>query len=149
MKTYKEIREELEKECKYIFKDTEEALMYEKEHKKFGTNLPMEEVKKSEKKAKLWVELREKYPDDEELKNLSLEEMSENDEWYAAYEEELYEKHIKEIDFISRAKAVGLPTIVHNGIEKVLVNLQKPVILSDDFLFPMEFNHLVYITCEK
>ena len=64
-------------------------------------------------------------------------------------EAELYEKHIKEIDFISRAKAVGLPTIIHNGIEKVLINLQKPVILNDDFLFPVEFNHLVYITCEK
>lgn len=87
MKTYKEIREELEKESKYIFKDTEEA--------------------------------------------------------------ELYEKYVKEIDFISRAKAVGLPTIFHNGIEKVLINLQAPVILTDDFLFPVEFNHLVYITCEK
>ena len=64
-------------------------------------------------------------------------------------EAELYEKYVKEIDFISKAKKVGLPTIFHDGIEKVLINLQKPVILNDDFLFPMEFNHLVYITCEK
>lgn len=63
-------------------------------------------------------------------------------------ESDLYEKHIKEIDFISRAKEVGLPTIIHNGIEKVEINLQKPVILTDDFLFPMEFNHLVYFTDE-
>lgn len=145
MKTYKEIKEELEKDGKYIFKDTEEALMYEKErekehNKKFGTNLPMEEVKKSEKKAKLWVELREKYPDDEELKNLSLEEMSENDDWYAAYEEER---------FIAHAKELGLPTIFHNGIEKVLINLQKPICLKEDFDMPEEFNHLVYITYRK
>ncbi len=64
-------------------------------------------------------------------------------------ESELYEKHIKEIDFISRAKEVGLPTIIHNGIEKVEVNLQAPVILTDDFLFPIEFNHLVYFTDEE
>lgn len=61
-------------------------------------------------------------------------------------ESDLYENYIKEIDFLSRAKDVGLPTITHNGIEKVLVNLQAPVILKDDFLFPMEFNHLVYFT---
>lgn len=61
-------------------------------------------------------------------------------------ESDLYENYIKEIDFLSRAKEVGLPTIVHNGIEKVEINLQKPVILTDDFLFPMEFNHLVYFT---
>lgn len=141
MKTYKEIKEELEKESKYIFKDTEEALMYEKEHnKKFGTNLPMEEVEKSEKKAKLWVELREKYPNNEELKNLSLEEMSENDDWYAAYEEER---------FIAHAKELGFPTIFHNGIEKVLINLQKPICLKEDFDMPEKFNHLVYITYRK
>lgn len=64
-------------------------------------------------------------------------------------ESELYEKHIKEIDFITRAKDVGLKTIVHNGIEKVEINLQKPVILTDDFLFPIEFNHLVYFTDEE
>ena len=63
-------------------------------------------------------------------------------------ESELYEKHIKEIDFISRAKKVGLPVIIHNGIEKVEINLQKPVILTDDFLFPIEFNNLVYFTDE-
>lgn len=63
-------------------------------------------------------------------------------------EAELYEKHIKEIDFISRAKAVGLKTIIHNGIEKIEINLQAPVILNDDFDLPVEFNHLVYITCE-
>lgn len=141
MKTYKEIREELEKESKYIFKDTEEALMYEKEHnKKFGTNLCIDEVKKSEKRAKLWVELREKYPDDEELKNLSLEEMSEKDDWYAAYEEER---------FIAHAKELGFPTIFHNGIEKVLINLQKPICLKEDFDMPEKFNHLVYITYRK
>jgi len=61
-------------------------------------------------------------------------------------ESDLYENYIKEIDFLSRAKEVGLPTIIHNGIEKVEINLQKPVILTDDFLFPMEFNHLVYFT---
>ncbi len=61
-------------------------------------------------------------------------------------EAELYETFVKEIDFLSRAKDVGLPTITHNGIEKVLINLQAPVILKDDFLFPMEFNHLVYFT---
>lgn len=87
MKTYKEIRNILEQNGKYVFESKEEALMYE--------------------------------------------------------------KHIKEVDFISRAKKVGLPTIIHNGIEKVEINLQKPVILTDDFLFPVEFNHLVYITCEK
>lgn len=64
-------------------------------------------------------------------------------------ESDLYENHIKEIDFLSRAKEVGLPTIIHNGIEKVEINLQKPVILTDDFLFPIEFNHLVYFTEEK
>lgn len=64
-------------------------------------------------------------------------------------ESDLYENYIKEIDFLSRAKEVGLPTIVHNGIEKVEINLQKPVILTDDFLFPMEFNHLVYFTDEE
>lgn len=64
-------------------------------------------------------------------------------------ESDLYENYIKEIDFISRAKDVGLPTITHNGIEKVLINLQAPVILTDDFLFPIEFNHLVYFTDEE
>ena len=64
-------------------------------------------------------------------------------------ESDLYENYIKEIDFLSRAKAVGLPTITHNGIEKVLINLQAPVILTDDFLFPIEFNHLVYFTDEE
>lgn len=64
-------------------------------------------------------------------------------------EAEQYENFVKGIDFISRAKDVGLPTITHNGIEKVLVNLQAPVILKDDFLFPMEFNHLVYFTDEE
>lgn len=64
-------------------------------------------------------------------------------------EAELYEKYVKEIDFLSRAKDVGLPTITHNGIEKVLINLQAPVILTDDFLFPIEFNHLVYFTDEE
>lgn len=64
-------------------------------------------------------------------------------------ESDLYENYIKEIDFLSRAKEVGLPTIVHNGIEKVEINLQKPVILTDDFLFPIEFNHLVYFTDEE
>lgn len=64
-------------------------------------------------------------------------------------ESELYETFVKEIDFISRAKEVGLPTIIHNGIEKVEINLQKPVILTDDFLFPIEFNHLVYFTDEE
>lgn len=64
-------------------------------------------------------------------------------------ESELYENYIKEIDFLSRAKEVGLPTIIHNGIEKVEINLQAPVILTDDFLFPIEFNHLVYFTDEE
>lgn len=64
-------------------------------------------------------------------------------------ESDLYENYIKEIDFISRAKDVGLPTITHNGIEKVEINLQKPVILTDDFLFPIEFNHLVFFTDEE
>ena len=63
-------------------------------------------------------------------------------------ESELYENYVKEIDFISRAKDVGLKTIIHNGIEKVEINLQAPVILTDDFLFPMEFNHLVYFIDE-
>ena len=64
-------------------------------------------------------------------------------------ESDLYENYLKGIDFISRAKKVGLPVIIHNGIEKVEINLQKPVILTDDFLFPIEFNHLVYFTEEK
>lgn len=64
-------------------------------------------------------------------------------------ESDLYENYIKEIDFLSRAKEVGLPVIIHNGIEKVEINLQKPVILTDDFLFPIEFNHLVFFTDEE
>ena len=80
----------------------------------------------------------------EQIKN----ELEQNGKYIFESKEEsdLYEKHIEEIDFLSRAKEVGLPTIVHNGIEKVEINLQKPVILTDDFLFPMEFNHLVYFT---
>ena len=64
-------------------------------------------------------------------------------------ESDLYENYLKGIDFISRAKKVGLPVIIHNGIEKVEINLEKAVILTDDFLFPIEFNHLVYFTEEK
>jgi len=37
----------------------------------------------------LWVELREKYPNDEELKNLSMEYMSNNDFWFEKYREKL------------------------------------------------------------
>lgn len=53
--------------------------------------------------------------------------------------------NLDDIDFIKRAKEVGLPTILDNGIEKVYLNLNEPISLKDDFLFPIEFNHLVYI----
>lgn len=61
-------------------------------------------------------------------------------------ESELYENYLKGIDFISRAKKVGLPVIIHNGIEKVEINLQKPIKLEEDFDLPVELNHLIYFT---
>ena len=42
-------------------------------------------IKEYKKRAKLWVELREKYPDDEELKNLFMEDMDEKNYCFKKY----------------------------------------------------------------
>ena len=52
-------------------------------------DIPLSEVKDSEKRSKLWAKLREQYPNDDEIKNLSLVEMSSKNEWFEKYNERL------------------------------------------------------------
>lgn len=47
------------------------------------------EVKDSEKRSKLWSKLREQYPNDDEIKNLTLVDMSTKNEWFEKYNERL------------------------------------------------------------
>ena len=56
---------------------------------KWTNPISKDKVENIQKRAKLWVELREKYPNDEELKNLSMEYMSNNDFWFEKYREKL------------------------------------------------------------
>lgn len=42
-------------------------------------------IENSEKRSKLWAKLIEKYPNDEDLRNLGLEEMSTKNTWFEKY----------------------------------------------------------------
>jgi hypothetical protein len=44
---------------------------------------------RTQKRGKLWAKLREQYPNDDEIKNLSLEDMSTKNEWFEKYNEKL------------------------------------------------------------
>lgn len=54
---------------------------------KWTNPISKDKVKDIQKKAKLWSELRVKYPKDEEIKNLSMEDMFEKNSWYEKYVE--------------------------------------------------------------
>ncbi|QKJ26519.1 hypothetical protein ACBT_0565 [Aliarcobacter cibarius] len=56
---------------------------------KWTNPISKDKVESIQKRAKLWTELREKYPNDEEIKNLSMEDMSNNDFWFEKYGEKL------------------------------------------------------------
>ena len=47
------------------------------------------EVEDSEKRSKLWAKLREQYPNDDEIKNLSLLDMSTRNEWFEKHNQRL------------------------------------------------------------
>lgn len=51
----------------------------------WSSPVPDSVVENSERRSKLWSELIEKYPDDEELKNISMEELSTKNEWFEKY----------------------------------------------------------------
>lgn len=52
-------------------------------------DIPLSEVKDSEKRSKLWSKLREQYPNDDEIKNLTLGDMSTKNEWFEKYNERI------------------------------------------------------------
>ena len=52
---------------------------------KWTNPVSKEKVENIQKRAKLWVELREKYSNDEELKNLSMGDMIDNNFWFDKY----------------------------------------------------------------
>ena len=56
---------------------------------KWTNPISKEKVENIQKRAKLWVELREKYSNDEEIKNLSIEDMIDNNFWFEKYGEKL------------------------------------------------------------
>ena len=56
---------------------------------KLTNPISKEKVENIQKRTKLWVELREKYSNDEEIKNLSIEDMIDNNFWFEKYGEKL------------------------------------------------------------
>ena len=56
---------------------------------KWTNPISKEKVENIQKRAKLWVELREKYSNDKEIKNLSIEDMIDNNFWFEKYREKL------------------------------------------------------------
>lgn len=56
---------------------------------KWTNPISKEKVENIQKRAKLWVELREKYSNDKEIKNLSIEDMIDNNFWFEKYGEKL------------------------------------------------------------
>ena len=56
---------------------------------KWTNPISKDKVNDIQRRAKLWSELREKYPKDEELKNLSMEDMTDIDFWFKKYDEKL------------------------------------------------------------
>jgi len=64
-----------------------ENLLGEIKSVEWGNNIPLSdaEIEDSEKRSKLWAKLREQYPNDDEIKNLSLEDMSTKNEWFEKY----------------------------------------------------------------
>ena len=56
---------------------------------KWTNPISKEKVENIQKRAKLWTELREKYSNDEEIKNLSIEDMIDNNFWFEKYGEKL------------------------------------------------------------
>lgn len=54
----------------------------------------------------------------------------------------------EEQEFINKARKLGFNIIKHHNIDKVEINLQKPINLKENFELPEQFNHLVYYTCE-
>ena len=64
--------------------DIEEALKNQNS-RNWASPVPDSVVENSERRSKLWAELTEKYPDDEELKNISMEELSTKNDWFEKY----------------------------------------------------------------
>ena len=56
---------------------------------KWTNPISKEKVENIQKRAKLWTELREKYSNDEEIKNLSIEDMIDNNFWFEKYGEKI------------------------------------------------------------
>lgn len=56
-------------------------------------------------------------------------------------------EQMEEKEFLYKAEILGFNIIEHDNIFKVEINLQKPIVLQEDFELPSKFNHLVYYTC--
>lgn len=54
-----------------------------------------------------------------------------------------------EKEFLYRGRRLGFNIIKDEGIDKIEINLQKPIDLAENFELPSKFNHLVYYTCES
>lgn len=54
----------------------------------------------------------------------------------------------EELEFLQKGRELGFNIINHNGVEKIEINLQKPILLTEDFELASEFNHLVYYCLE-
>jgi hypothetical protein len=65
-------------------KEIEEALK-DKNCGNWSSPVPDYVIENSEKRSRLWAKLIEKYPKDEELRNLGLEEMSTKNTWFEKY----------------------------------------------------------------
>ncbi|MFW2611105.1 hypothetical protein [Aliarcobacter butzleri] len=55
-------------------------------------------------------------------------------------------EQMEEKEFLHKAKQLGFNIIKDDNIDKIEINLQKPISLSEDFELPSKFNHLVYYT---
>lgn len=55
-------------------------------------------------------------------------------------------EQMEEKEFLHKAKQLGFNIIKDDNIDKIEINLQKPINLSEDFELPSKFNHLVYYT---